>query len=68
MADAVVEVGAGWAVAAAKPLNETARLLRQRRRTTVAADVPLWRIGGAGLLVVALLMVAVVPLGRWTVA
>jgi NADH-quinone oxidoreductase subunit H len=99
VADAVVEVGAGWAVAAAlllaavavagacldgilaartaggasgagaaKPLNEAARLLRQRRRTTVAADAPLWRIGGAGLLVVALLMVAVVPFGRWTVA
>lgn len=50
------------------PLGETARLLRQRRRTLVAADVPLWRIGGAGLLVTALLMVAVVPLGGWTVA
>ena len=50
------------------PVTETARLLRQRRRTTVAADVPLWRTGGAGLLVAALLMVAVVPLGSWTVA
>lgn len=49
-----------------RPFTETARLLRQRRRITVEADRPLWRIGGAGLLVVAALMVAVVPLGRWT--
>ena len=50
------------------PLAEVARLLRQRRRTTVAADVPLWRTGGAGLLVAALLMVVVVPLGPWVLA
>ncbi|CAN5697842.1 NADH-quinone oxidoreductase subunit NuoH [soil metagenome] len=49
-----------------RPLTETARLMRQRRRTTLEADRPLWRISGAGLLVVALMMVAVVPLGRWT--
>lgn len=52
--------GAGAAVA------EVARLMRQRRRTTVAADNVLWRIGGAGLIVVASLMVTVIPLGRWT--
>lgn len=45
---------------------EVARLMRQRRRITVAADTLLWRIGGAGLIVVAFLMVTVVPLGRWT--
>ena len=56
------------AVGAATPLAETARLMRQRRRTTVAADVLLWRIGGSGLLVAALLMVVVVPLGSWTLA
>lgn len=50
----------------AAPLYETARLLRQRRRVTVAADTLLWRIGSAGLLVVALLMITMVPLGRWT--
>ncbi|WP_238335786.1 complex I subunit 1 family protein [Serinicoccus kebangsaanensis] len=53
---------------AGRPLGEAARLMRQRRRTTVQADTLLWRVGGAGLVVAAALMVAVVPLGRWTVA
>jgi len=52
----------------AAPLSETARLLRQRRRTVLAADVLLWRSAGAGLILVALLMVVVIPLGRWTVS
>ncbi len=47
------------------PLRSTVRLMRQRRRTTLEADRPLWRLGGAGLFVVACLMVAVVPLDRW---
>ncbi|EFG79855.1 NADH dehydrogenase [Mycobacterium parascrofulaceum ATCC BAA-614] len=51
---------------AARPLWEVARLMRQRRRTTVAADSLLWRIGVTGLIVAAMLMVTVVPLGRWT--
>ncbi len=51
---------------AVRPFAEVARLMLQRRRATVKADALLWRIGGAGLLVVAALMVAVVPLGRWT--
>ncbi len=50
-----------------RPWGETARLLRQRRRTTVQADSLLWRVGGSGLLVTAALMVAVVPLGEWTI-
>jgi len=50
------------------PAAETARLFRQRRRTTVAADQLLQQFGSAGLLIAALLMVTVVPLGRWTVA
>lgn len=50
-----------------RPLGEAARLMRQRRRTTVEADTLLWRVGGAGLVVTAVLMVAVVPLGRWTI-
>lgn len=60
--------GLPMGVGARSPLTETARLMRQRRRTTVAADGPLWRIGGGGLLVAALLMVVVVPLGSWTLA
>jgi NADH-quinone oxidoreductase subunit H len=51
----------------ARPFGESARLMRQRRRTTVEADSLLWRIGGAGLLVTAALMVTVVPLGTWTI-
>ncbi|MGB3687519.1 MAG: complex I subunit 1 family protein [Ornithinimicrobium sp.] len=54
--------------AVAGPLHESARLLRQRRRTTLSADSLLWRIGGSGLLVLAMLMVTVVPLGSWTIA
>jgi NADH-quinone oxidoreductase subunit H len=59
-----VDVRAG----AIAPLAETARLLRQRRRVTPAADGPLWRVGRGGLLVAALLMVAVVPWGSWVPA
>ena len=50
------------------PTVEVARLLRQRRRTLIASDSPLWRVGVCGLIVVAMLMAAVVPLGRWTLA
>ena len=59
---------AGGSSGALRPVLEAARLMRQRRRTTVAPDTLLWRIGTAGLGVTALLMVAVVPLGRWTIA
>lgn len=58
--------GQPWRWGAGAPWAETARLLRQRRRTTVSADRLLWRIAGAGLLVAALLQVVVVPLGGWT--
>ncbi|ORW91130.1 NADH dehydrogenase [Mycobacterium szulgai] len=58
--------GAGVRGGKSAPVAEVARLMRQRRRTTVAADAVLWRIGAAGLVVVASLMVTVVPLGRWT--
>lgn len=53
---------------AGNALYEIARLMRQRRRRTVASDTLLWRVGGAGLIVAALLMVTVVPFGRWTLA
>jgi NADH-quinone oxidoreductase subunit H len=45
------------------PLAEIARLLGQQRRTLLGADRLLWRIGGTGMIVVPLLMIAVVPLG-----
>lgn len=52
----------------ARPWAETARLLRQRRRSTLAADSLLWRVAVAGLLATALLKIVVVPFGRWTLA
>lgn len=51
-----------------EPFDDAARLLVQRRRTTTAPDALLWRIGGAGLLVAAVLMMAVVPVGNRVVA
>ncbi|GAA1937648.1 hypothetical protein GCM10009689_17820 [Brevibacterium antiquum] len=56
--------GGGWFTLPSR----LARLLRQRRRTTVAADTLLWRVGGIGMFIGAFLMVAVIPLGRWTLA
>lgn len=50
------------------PVIETARLVRQRRRTTPAPDALLWRVGTAGPLVVALLMAVVVPFGGGVLA
>jgi NADH-quinone oxidoreductase subunit H len=49
------------------PVLEVARLLRQRRRTTVQADRLLAAVGTWGLVVAAMLMVTVVPLGQWTI-
>ncbi|MBD2761873.1 NADH-quinone oxidoreductase subunit H [Kocuria sp. cx-116] len=54
----------GWSA----PVTRTARLLRQRRRTTVSADTLLLRVGGVGMLIGSFLMVAVIPLGGWTLA
>lgn len=51
-----------------RPWAEAARLLRQQRRVTLAADAVLGRCAVLLAPVVALLMVAVVPLGGWTVA
>lgn len=55
--------GVPTSVAVLAPLTETARLLRQQRRSLPGADRLLWRIGGAGLVVAAVLQAAVVPLG-----
>ena len=57
-------VGGPLRLGAWAPWTEAARLLRQQRRSTLAADTLLWRLGGAGLVVAPLLMVAVVPWGR----
>ena len=46
------------------PLRESARLLLTQRRTTVASDALLWRLGAGGVMVVALLASLVVPLGN----
>lgn len=46
------------------PLRESARLLLTQRRTTVASDAVLWRLGAGGVMVVALLASSVVPLGN----
>jgi NADH-quinone oxidoreductase subunit H len=56
-----------WSVATA-PAWEAASLLVQQRRTTVAADRLLWRIGGALVPVAAVLAVLVVPLGGYAVS
>lgn len=45
------------------PLRDTVRLLHVRRRTTLHPDALLWRIGGASVLVTAMLALAVVPVG-----
>lgn len=51
-----------------QPLRGTARLLVKQRRTTLAPDGLLWRLGGGGVVVVACVASIVVPLGRWSVA
>lgn len=45
------------------PLRESVRLLLTQRRTIPARDALLWRLGGGGVVVVAMLAVLVVPLG-----
>ncbi|RFA15529.1 NADH-quinone oxidoreductase subunit H [Subtercola boreus] len=52
----------------AVPFQETARLLRQQRRTLPGADSLLWRISSAGIGIAAVLKVLVIPLGGFTFA
>ena len=63
-ASRAVASGQPTPVAVTAPALEGARLLRQRRRTTLEADRLLWRIGGWGLFPVAVLLVALVPWGE----
>ena len=58
---------AGRPVCAAEllsPLREGVRLLQVRRRSTRHPDALLWRVGGASILVTAVLAAAVVPVGE----
>lgn len=45
------------------PLRAGTRLLQVRRRTTLHPDALLWRLGGASILVTAVMALAVVPVG-----
>ena len=56
--------GIGGAVA--EPVRSSARLLVEQRRTTLAPDRLLWRLGCAAVPTLALLSLAVVPLGGRT--
>ena len=63
---AVAALAAGRRVTFAElttPVRESTRLLLTQRRTTVASDAVLWRLGAGGVIVVALLASLVVPLG-----
>ena len=61
---AVVSGGAGTAVI--EPLRTGARLVFEQRRTTLAPDRLLWRIGCVAVPTLALLSLAVVPVGGRT--
>lgn len=65
---AVSGPGTSFAAALRVPLQEVARLLVQQRRVTLAADTVVWRLGGATLVVAALLAAGVIPLGSHVVA
>ena len=62
--DRVVVSGASGA--AVEPIRSSARLLFEQRRTTLAPDRLLWRLGCAAVPTLALLSLAVVPVGGRT--
>lgn len=60
-------IAAGRPVGAAEllsPLRDAVRLLHVRRRTTLHPDALLWRVGGASILVTALLAAGTIPVGE----
>ncbi|MGY1914258.1 complex I subunit 1 family protein [Blastococcus sp. SYSU DS0973] len=59
-------VVAGAPRGAVEPFRSSARLLVEQRRTTLAPDRLLWRLGCAAVPVLALLSLAVVPIGGRT--
>ena len=63
--DRVVVSGRGMR-SALEPVRSSARLLFQQRRTTLAPDTLLWRLGIAAVPVLAVMSLAVVPLGGRT--
>ena len=63
--DRVVLTGVG-ARSAVEPLRSSVRLLMEQRRTTSAPDSLLWRLGCAAVPVLAVLSLAVVPVGGRT--
>ncbi|GAB4080741.1 complex I subunit 1 family protein [Modestobacter muralis] len=63
--DSAVVTGRGLGTAA-EPLRSGSRLLLEERRTTLAPDRLLWRVGGGVVPVAALLSLAVVPFGGRT--
>jgi NADH-quinone oxidoreductase subunit H len=52
--------------AAVEPIRSSARLLLEQRRTTLAPDRLLWRLGCVAVPALALLSLAVVPIGGRT--
>ena len=65
MVDRAVLAGGG-AGSGLSPLRESTRLLLEQRRTTLAPDPLLWRIGVVAVPVLAVLSLAVVPIGGRT--
>lgn len=63
--DRIVLSGVG-ASGALEPVRASARLLLKQRRTTLAPDTLLWRLGVAAVPVLAVLSLAVVPIGGRT--
>lgn len=64
-ADSVVTTGGG-ARAGLEPVRSALRWLLQQRRTTLAPDALLWRLSCAGVPILAVLSLAVVPVGGRT--
>ena len=65
MVDRVVVTGGG-ARTAVEPVRSSARLLLEQRRETLAPDTLLWRLGITAVPVLAVLSLAVVPIGGRT--
>lgn len=65
---AAVAAGRPARTGALEPVRAAVRLGLTQRRTVAVPDSLLWRFGGGGVLVVAVLATAVVPLGSWVVS